>query len=124
MIFLDTHVVVWLQAGIIDKLSKTAIDHIENSNLMISQMVRLKLQYLREIGRIKVSPDTILKELSRSIGLMISEGATEKEFYFAVECGWTRDVFDRLVVAEAEACEAILLTKDSNIRNNYAKAVW
>ncbi len=124
MIFLDTHVIVWLYAGMVDKLSKTAIDHIENNNLMISQLVRLELQYLYEIGRLTVTPDIVIAELGRTVGLKMSEGLTGRIFDYAVESGWTRDVFDRLIVAEADACEVVLVSKDGNIRDQYARAVW
>ncbi len=49
---------------------------------------------------------------------------TEQVFDQAVEYGWTRDVFDRLIVAEAEASDFVLITKDEKIRANYEKAVW
>jgi PIN domain nuclease of toxin-antitoxin system len=108
----------------VDKLSKTAIDHIENNNLMISQLVRLELQYLYEIGRLTVTPDIVIAELGRTVGLKMSEGLTGRIFDYAVESGWTRDVFDRLIVAEADACEVVLVSKDGNIRDQYARAVW
>lgn len=52
MIFLDTHVVVWLYSGKIDMLSKKASDLIENGDLFISPAVTLELQYLKEVKRI------------------------------------------------------------------------
>lgn len=86
MIFLDTHIVVWLYAGQVTKLSKTVIDQIENSELFISQVVRLELQYLFEIGRITVTPETIIKSLNISIGLKISQMNAEQVFNQAIEC--------------------------------------
>ena len=124
MIFLDTHVVVWLYAGCLKKLSKVAIEQIENNELFISQLVRLELQYLFEIGRITVTPETIIKSLNKSIGLKVSLMKTEHVFDQAIEYSWTRDVFDRLIAAEAEASSAVLITKDEKIRANYEKAVW
>lgn len=82
------------------------------------------MQYLFEIGRITVTPETIIKSLNKSIGLKISLMKTEQVFDQAVEYGWTRDVFDRLIVAEAEASDFVLITKDEKIRANYEKAVW
>lgn len=49
---------------------------------------------------------------------------TEQVFDLAVECIWTRDVFDRLITAEAETSGFVPITKDKNIRANYEKAVW
>ena len=37
---------------------------------------------------------------------------------------WTRDVFDRLIVAQAALDGAALVTTDRAIRKHYPKAVW
>jgi PIN domain nuclease of toxin-antitoxin system len=37
---------------------------------------------------------------------------------------WTRDVFDRLIVANAMVNGNILLSKDHKIRENYIHARW
>jgi len=124
VIFLDTHVVVWLYAGMLDKLSKTAIEHIEQNTLMASQVVRLELQYLHEIGRLTVTADTVLTELRKSIGMKVSEDLTGSVFDNAIESDWTRDVFDRLIVAEAKTHKTTLLSKDRKILDHYTGAVW
>ncbi len=124
MIFLDTHIVVWLYSGYITKLSKTVVDHIENNDLFISHMVRLELQYLFEIGRITATPEAILKNLNTSIGLKVSLMKTEQLFDKAIEYSWTRDVFDRLITAEADVSGFVLITKDASIRANYDMAIW
>ncbi len=124
MIFLDTHVIVWLYAGCVNKLSKKAVEQIENNELYISQVVRLELQYLFEIGRITVKPENLLQTLNKSIGLKISQMKVAQVFDQAIKCNWTRDVFDRLITAEAESSDLVLITKDKKIRTHYAKAFW
>ena len=124
MIFLDTHVVAWLYAGCVQNLSNAVIEQIENNDLFISHLVRLELQYLFEMGRITVTPETIIKSLNKSIGLKVSSMKIEQVFDQAIEYGWTRDVFDRLITAEAEASGFVLITKDKKIRANYEKAFW
>ena len=52
MIFLDTHIIVWLYAGLVEELTVEVIQAIETHELYISEVVRLELQYLFEIGRI------------------------------------------------------------------------
>jgi PIN domain nuclease of toxin-antitoxin system len=42
----------------------------------------------------------------------------------AVGIDWTRDTFDRLIVAEAQCANAVLVTKDLRIRGNYNRAIW
>ena len=56
--YLDTHVVAWLYEGLVEKLSSPARQAIEDSTLLFSPMVELELQYLHEIGRLTVPPDT------------------------------------------------------------------
>ena len=124
MIFLDTHIVVWLYAGLVKKLSNTAVEIIEENEIIISQMVRLELQYLFEIGRITVTADDMINELKQVIGLKLSKKMPEEIFSKAIDLSWTRDVFDRLIVAEASTQDAILLTKDKKIQEHYNKAVW
>lgn len=124
MIFLDTHIVVWLYAGYVNKLSTAVTEQIENNELFISQVVRLELQYLFEIGRITVTPETLLKNLHQSIGLKFSLMKVEQVFDHAINCSWTRNVFDRLITAEAGALDVLLITKDEKIRANYEKAFW
>ncbi len=58
-----------------DKITNTAKKAIDESDLFVSQLVRLELQYLFEIGRIKVKADTIIKSLSKTIHLKISNVA-------------------------------------------------
>jgi len=42
----------------------------------------------------------------------------------AVAQSWTRDPFDRLIVAQAAIRATALLTKDRVIRRRYAPAFW
>ena len=51
-IYLDSHVVVWLSAGQVNKLSAIAKTQIDENDLLISPMVLLELKFLHEIGRI------------------------------------------------------------------------
>jgi PIN domain nuclease of toxin-antitoxin system len=37
---------------------------------------------------------------------------------------WTCDPFDRLIVANAKAAGAPLVTKDEGIRRHYRRAIW
>ncbi len=48
MIYLDTHIVVWLFAGQIEKLSSRANVLLNENEILISPIIRLELQYLLE----------------------------------------------------------------------------
>ncbi|MCG8527919.1 MAG: PIN domain-containing protein [Opitutales bacterium] len=125
MVYLDTHVVVWLYAGQVDLLSGLAKDSIDSENLLISPMVGLELQFLSEIGRIKVNSEEIVNDLSMRIGLRYCELPFTSVVTKSLNQHWTRDPFDRIIVAQASLQkESVLLTKDSLIQKNYLKARW
>jgi PIN domain nuclease of toxin-antitoxin system len=92
--------------------------------LVCSPIVRLELQYLYEIGRITAKPDVILADLSQRIGLSICKKDFGSIVNQALAISWTRDVFDRLIVANAMVDQNILLSKDQKILDNYANAKW
>ncbi len=124
VVYLDTHVTVWLYAGLLDKITNTAKKAIDESDLFVSQLVRLELQYLFEIGRITVKADTIIKSLSKTIQLKISDVALYQIIEEALKIGWTRDVFDRLLVAEAKIRRHGFISADRNIQANYKHTIW
>lgn len=124
MIYLDTHVVVWLYAGQTEKLSEKSRSCINENDIYISPIVRLELQYLFEINRITPNPQRVISALSDAIGLNVCD----KNFYQIVQCAqqysWTRDPFDRIIVAQAALNDNILLTKDQTILTHFKQAVW
>jgi PIN domain nuclease of toxin-antitoxin system len=124
VIHLDTHVVVWLYAGDLYRFSSAARRRLDREELCISPMVALEVQYLHEVGRISENAGVILADLGRKLGLAQAEGDFASVVSAAVGMGWTRDPFDRLIVAHAVLSGATLLTKDRSVRRNYRHAVW
>lgn len=124
LIYLDSHVATWLFAARTDLLSRQAIDLIEREDLYISPMVRLELEYLREIGRLSPSSHEMVGTLSEKVGLQVCDLPFSTVAEHAAQQRWTRDPFDRLIVGNAAAREARLLTRDETIRANYSAAVW
>lgn len=124
MIYLDTHVVLWLYEGLLDRFPDFAKRQLEGNDLIISPMVELELQYLFEIKRIKRDSRTIINELASKIALEISDEPLQKIIQAAVPLHWTRDPFDRLIVATAQITNAMLLTKDENIASHYKHVIW
>lgn len=124
MIYLDTHVVVWLYAGKIKKLSEQAKELINGHDVVISPVVRLELQYLFEIQRITDKANEIVSDLSDRIGLKMCDKNFNTIVSGALDFSWTRDPFDRIIVANAAVNHNILVTKDQNILENYEKAMW
>ncbi len=124
MIRLDTHVVVWLYTGEIDKLSRTVIKMIESHLPITSPTVQLELTYLHEVGRLSVSGAEIIDDLRERIGLQLSDATLTAIVQAAASLNWTRDPFDRMIVADAMVASAQLLTKDTTISANCPLAVW
>ena len=124
MIYLDTHVVVWLYAGKIKKLSEQAKELINDHEVIISPVVRLELQYLFKIQRVTGEANEIVFDLSDRIGLKMCDKSLNTIISGALELSWTRDPFDRIIVANAAVNHNILVTKDQNILKNYEKAMW
>ena len=124
IIFVDTHVVVWLYIGNTELFSKMALEKIRKNELYISPVVKLELRYLYEIGRINEKPEKILKSLNREIGLKVSENSFGDIINEAIKLSWTRDPFDRIITAHASINGVRLITKDASILSNYKHAIW
>ena len=124
MIYLDTHVVVWLYAGELDKISTFAKALIEENDLLISPMVILELTYLQEIERISVEASVIVESLEAAIGLQVCRLSFHQLVMEAMAQNWTRDPFDRIIAANALCAKSKLLTKDAVILKNCPYAVW
>ena len=124
MIYLDTHVVAWLYAGRSDLLSPKVRDMLRDNDILISPIIFLELQYLYEIECIGVEADKVVDDLKRSIGLQLCTQAFSSVVKKAALQSWTRDPFDRMIVAQAAIKNSPLVTRDKEIQNNYSLAVW
>ena len=125
LIYLDTHVVVWLYAQGSAALSPRAAHELEAAaELRCSPMARLEVQYLFEVGRITEPALVVMDELAATLGMRICDTPFFAVVREAEQQTWTRDPFDRLIVAQAELNGAPLLTKDETIHAAYPRAVW
>jgi len=124
LIYLDTHVVVWLYGGLGNKLSDLAKSLINDHEIYVSPIVRLELQYLYEIGRVRDESDVIIMDLSNRIGLRVCQKDFNLIIGQALRINWTRDPFDRVIVANAKLNQNMLLSKDQNILANYVHGKW
>ena len=125
IVYVDTQVVIWLAEANLAKISRKVISLINNGDVRISPMAVIELQYLYEIRRIIVSPPEILMKLGVEIGLTVCDHPFPIVAETALGENWTRDPFDRTIVAHAKANGvAPLLTKDELILANYPNARW
>lgn len=124
MTYLDTHVAVWLFGGEAGRLSQAAAAQIEEEEILVSPAVVLELQLLHEIKRSKASALKVIERLSAEIGLSVCRLPFASVVEHALDQAWTRDPFDRLIVANARANDAPLITKDERIRRHYRRSIW
>lgn len=123
--YLDTHIAVWLHDGLIDRLSDEAKRQIEDNDLLVSPVVLVEMQYLFERKRVGVKPLAMYHYLHGTFGLTLCSFPFPAIAMEAVSCTWTRDPFDRMIVAQAKANgDAVLVTADREIRRHYRPAVW
>lgn len=123
--YLDTQVMVWVCQRHLGRLTRRATAAIEKSELLISPMVLLELEYLYNIDRIIQPPQALLNQLASQIGLRVCDHPFPAIVETALLETWTRDPFDRVIVAHARSNGySPLVTPDGRIRENYPSAIW
>jgi PIN domain nuclease of toxin-antitoxin system len=121
--YLDTHAAVWLAAGQLERFSPRARLLIDEHDLLLSPIVLLEMQFLKEIGRLAVSPGKLMLVLSE-VGVRVCDKPFETIVLSALACTWTRNPFDRIIVAHAALDHDLLLSKDRTVLGHYKRAVW
>jgi PIN domain nuclease of toxin-antitoxin system len=124
MTYLDTHIAAQLCQGDTRRLSREAKRVIEADNdIRISPMVVLEFEYLREIQKIKMRPEQIVQGLAEDLGVRVCEVPFSQVALQALEESWTRDAFDRIIVAQARMQKAKLISRDINVQRQYKLAL-
>lgn len=122
--FLDTHAAVFLFEGDPGRFGPAGLELLERAALFCSPMVRLELALLHETGRIGPRPEVVLATLADELGVVESHDPLEEVVREAVGLAWTRDPFDRLIVATAALHRAPLLSRDERIQRHFPGTVW
>jgi PIN domain nuclease of toxin-antitoxin system len=123
--YLDTHIAVYLHDGLIEKFTQAAKREIEASDLLISPLVLLELEYLYKRKKVGIPPREIYHTIHVDFGVRMCGLPFAKVVDAAIDVGWTSDPFDRMIVAQAQANrDSLLITKDELIRERYPRSVW
>jgi PIN domain nuclease of toxin-antitoxin system len=110
VILLDTNAVIWL-----DQHHRRAQPLAHNATrLAISPATLLELQFLAEVGRIRL-PGRGLDAIVADQRWTVDEPPAIDWFSRAAEESWTRDPFDRLIVAHARVRGCRLATGDKSL---------
>lgn len=123
-VHLDTHAVVWFYTGELKKFNKSLLSKLQTADLFISPPVMFELAMIHQIGKIRDNEDKIFRTLQQEINLELDP--IDSRFLFEKACSitWTRDPFDRMIVAGAAVQKVPLVTRDLHIQDFYKKTLW
>ena len=123
--YLDTNALAWLSDGSLVGLSPKIDRLLQQADLLFSPMVLLELEYLYEIKRSKHPARDIQHKVEHELGARLCNLPFPIIASAALDEKWTRDPFDRLIVANAKANGfAWLISADETIRKHYPRTVW
>lgn len=108
VILLDTNALIWLHRGD----SRAAGLARRATRLYMSPATLLELQFLVEAGRLRVRAGASVGQLMHDDRWVVDNPASAAWFEKATEVGFTRDPFDRLIVAHARLRHWRLATGD------------
>lgn len=120
---IDTHVAVALYKRRIAGLSKAAQRLLDGSLACYSPIVTLELELLSEIGRAQVDAEEVCQFLSGELGINERPERMRDIVRHALPLRFTRDPFDRLIVAHADLLRAPLITLDERMLEHYRRAI-
>jgi PIN domain nuclease of toxin-antitoxin system len=123
--YLDTHIAAWLAAGKLSHIGPKPRALLQKAQLLLSPTALLELEYLYELKRIRLRARDVLLKLESETGLRLCELPYAVIASAALDEKWTRDPFDRLIVAHAKANDfARLISADDEIARHYPRTVW
>ncbi len=124
MIYLDTHAAVLLAQGDTERFTKPALRALNREDLMLSPATILELDSLYQLGRLKIPALEVVQILQNALSLRVCDLPFSQVVEKALDECWTRDPFDRLIVANARIRHARILTRDERISAHYKNALW
>ncbi len=88
-------------------------------------MVLLEFEYMNEIGRSALRGNDVLRKLEQEVGVRVCDLPFADVARAALDEKWTRDPFDRIIVAQARLNGlAPLISSDEEIAEHYPRTVW
>jgi PIN domain nuclease of toxin-antitoxin system len=115
LILLDTNAVLWLHRG---HPRSRRLDR-RAGRLYVSPATLLELKLLVEVGRLRLrAPAAVVDLVCDDDRWMLDDPPAAMWFERALAHGWTRDPFDRLIVAHAQLRGWRIATGDAGILEN------
>lgn len=121
---LDTHPLIFRfsDPGQLGSAAKKAFLD-STSTFLVPTMALLEVQYLIEIGRVKPQIGDLIRRIEQHETMRIVAFA-ESELLAAVVDNGSRDPFDRIILATAQARRAPLITRDRWMKSVYPQTIW
>ncbi len=118
---LDTHFLLWLLVGSprLKKYPWLA----DRRPWAISPVSLLEIQFLHEIGRLEVDHEALTAALATDPRFVIDDLSLSIVIDAALSVEWTRDPFDRLLVAHSLARRLEFCSVDRNVLANHRLVV-
>jgi PIN domain nuclease of toxin-antitoxin system len=117
VILLDTNALLWLETA---HSRARALARLR-TRLYVSPASLLELQLLLELGRVRLRGVSSARELADDDRWTLDEPPAREWFEEAMALPWTRDPFDRLIVAHALARRWKLATADAHVLEHMDK---
>lgn len=123
--YLDTNAVIRLVHGSTRHIGRDASRLIRGADLLISPMVLFELELLYEIRRVKLPARDLQRKVEHELGVRLCDLPFAAVADAALDEKWTRDPFDRIIVAQAKANGfAWLISSDEKMAAHYPRTVW
>jgi PIN domain nuclease of toxin-antitoxin system len=111
MILLDTNAVIW--ATMRHRRARSLLK--SGTRLFVSPVALLELHFLVEVGRLELKEGSSLADVANDPRWEVDAPASDALFRAAFELDWTRDPFDRLLVAHARLRRWRFATGDARL---------
>ena len=116
-LLLDTHFLVWLVLGSKRLAEFPWLDRYRPWG--VSPVSFLEIQFLAEIGRLSVRNPEFTDTVMEDMRFTVDDIPLETLVRHALRLDWTRDPFDRLLVAHSSTRRVPFCTTDHRIRSHH-----
>jgi PIN domain nuclease of toxin-antitoxin system len=116
-LLLDTHFLIWLVLESKRLVNFPWLDRYRPWG--VSPVSFLEIQFLADVGRLSVSNPEFTSTVMKDRRFIIDDISLETLVGHALKIDWTRDPFDRLLVAHSLARRVALCTTDRAIRSRH-----
>lgn len=117
-LLLDTHFLLWIASG---------SQRVEEFSWLeayrpwgVSPVSLLEIQFLAEVGRIRVQNPEFSEAVGRDPRFTVDEAPLLSMVQQAIAMGWTRDPFNRLLAAHSAVRRVPLCTLDRTLRERHS----